>query len=255
MNKNGELCGGVNTFNDDTKGLTLEDKRKMETPRSQHKEKERFNKLVNDDVVERKKIAPYMWIYRWEEPTELDIKSDKEIILPAEKILNLNEKKDQHRYLRNILENRTYIVIYHKAGPSKLKQCIDVDHFHMITWHHNHPTSEHSFMGLKKAMANRGLHPYSVTCSKVYNPYGLAEYFKKEPEKQDVIAVNRINTEGQKAFLQKITVKKISEKNTRGTKLYRHEQQARYSTWPEIRLHCESHEKVQQHRRGRYDIL
>lgn len=119
------------------------------------------------------------------------------------------KRYEGHRYLHNIIASRPYIIIYHRAGLSKLKQCSDIDHFHMITWHFTHPTSEHSFNGLKKAMGNRAVHPYVVTYPKVYNPYGLANYFEKETHKREVIAANRVTTEGMKLFFGKVTDKKL----------------------------------------------
>lgn len=71
MNKEGQLRRNIDTFTQDTKGLTpTTQEDEMESPRTQHEEKERFNKLVNDDIVQGRKLAPYTWIYRWEEPTE-----------------------------------------------------------------------------------------------------------------------------------------------------------------------------------------
>lgn len=79
----------------------------------------------------------------------------------------------------------------------------------MIMWHYTHPMSEHSFVGLKRDLANRGVHPYEMDCPKVYNPYGLTQHFAKEPERREVIAADQLTTDGQKAFIQRVTDKKI----------------------------------------------
>lgn len=83
------------------------------------------------------------------------------------------DKSEIHRYFKQVIENRPYIIVYHRAGESKLKYCSDVNHFHVVTGHPQHPTSEHSFIMLKKLLAKRLNHPYTVTAPKVYNPYGL----------------------------------------------------------------------------------
>lgn len=160
--------------------------------------------MVSEDSSNGRKICPCTW---WEDPTEFNLVHDDRYVKTAE-VLNLDDRKDQHRFLKNILESRPYIIIYHKAGLSKLKHCSDVDHFHMITWHVNHPTSEHSFMGLKRTVAKRGIHPYEISCPKVYNPYGLT-ILRKKPERREVIVANRLTTEGQKAFFTKVTDKTI----------------------------------------------
>lgn len=91
----------------------------METPTTANTEKEQFNALVKDDYENGKKIEPYTWIYRWEDPTEFDLRLDENYIHRAGAVIGLREERDQHRYLKNILQNRSYIIIYHEAGPSR----------------------------------------------------------------------------------------------------------------------------------------
>lgn len=90
-----------------------------------------------------------------------------------------------------------------------MKHCSDVDHFHMVTWHPQHHTSEHSFIMLKKLLSERANHPYSVTAPKVYNPYGLCAYFEKEPEKRVVVAAGNLRTEAQTMMFRKLTKKTL----------------------------------------------
>lgn len=93
-------------------------------------------------------FTPYTWVYRWQNEREFDLNKKLTTVEAARHAIVYNT--DTHRYLKQILENKAHIVVYHKAGESKLKHCPDIDHFHMITWHHQHPTSEHGFILLKK---------------------------------------------------------------------------------------------------------
>lgn len=90
----------------------------------------------------------------------------------------------------------------------------------MVTWHVAHPTCEHSFNSLKKTLSNRGVHSYSITCPKIYNPYGLVEYFKKDPMVRHVVADDGIRTREQKAFLNKLTDKILKEEDEGKTEDY-----------------------------------
>lgn len=93
-------------------------------------------------------FTPYTWVYRWQNEREFDLNKKLTTVEAARHAIVYNT--DTHRYLKQILENKAHIVVYHKADESKLKHCSDIDHFHMITWHHQHPTSEHGFILLKK---------------------------------------------------------------------------------------------------------
>lgn len=53
--------------------------------------------------------------------------------------------------------------------------------------------------------------PYNINCPKVYNPYGLALYFNKDPETRTAIAAGNIKSIGQKTMLRKITDKDYEE--------------------------------------------
>lgn len=119
-------------------------------------EKMQWNEYILNDEKDGKKITPYTWIYRWESENEFKITmNDKELhILPI--TLTINPTKNTHKYLKSITDIRPYICIYHKAGPSKMKNCSDVDHFHMISWHNDHLTCEYGFGALKKALNERG---------------------------------------------------------------------------------------------------
>lgn len=79
-------------------------------------------------------------------------------LLPAKRTLRGIENEEK-LYLFNVLENCPNIIVYHKSGPSKLKNYSDVDHFDMLTWHSQHPTCLHSFNILKKLFKMRGSNP------------------------------------------------------------------------------------------------
>lgn len=102
-------------------------------------------------------------------------------------------------------------MIYHKAGPSKMKNCSDVDHFHMISWHHDHPTCEYGFSALKKLLRDKGQRSYDLLWPKVYSPYGLCQYFEAEPDKRKVINAYDLTTDHQKQLLRRLTNKTIAE--------------------------------------------
>lgn len=82
----------------------------------------------------------------------------------------------------------------------------------MITWHYAHLTSEHSFNTLKRILSERAERLYTINCPKIYNPYGLASYLQKEPEKRIVITADHLNSGGMKKMLSAITKKMIPEK-------------------------------------------
>lgn len=179
----------------------------MESLKTQTAIKIDFNNTVLNDIYDGRKITAYTWIYRWENENEFVLRESEDTLQKATEAIEF-KKKEAHKYLKNICENRPYIIVYHKAGPSKLKNCSDVGHFHMITWHYAHPTSEHSFNTLKRTLSGRGEQPYVINCLKIYNPYGLAVYLEKEPEKRIVITVDHLNSGGMKKMLSGITGKK-----------------------------------------------
>lgn len=45
----------------------------MESPKTQMEEKIGFNKIISEDVNDGRKIIPYTWIYRWENPNEFKL--------------------------------------------------------------------------------------------------------------------------------------------------------------------------------------
>lgn len=155
-------------------------------------------------------FTPYTWVYRWQNEREFDLNKKLTTVEAARHAIVYNT--DTHRYLKQILENKAHIVVYHKADESKLKHCSDIDHFHMITWHHQHPTSEHGFILLKKnkLMSERSVRPYSVSAPKVYNPYGLCQYFEKEPDKLEVVAAGNLITDRQLKMLRRMTDKELT---------------------------------------------
>lgn len=122
---------------------------------------------------------------------------------------NTYKGDERKKYFMNVLDNHPYIVVYHVAGPSNLKNCSDVDHFHMLTWHPMHPTSEHSFNMLKRLMEEREEKGYVINYQKVYNPYGLVTYLSQDEETRYVEAVGNLQTDGQQTLLRKLTPKKI----------------------------------------------
>lgn len=117
------------------------------------------------------------------------------------------------KYLKNICANSPHIVIHHKALESKIKGCMNIDHFHMIAWHPEHPTATHSFIMLKRLQAT-GVGEYEIRCQKVYTLHGLAKYLTKEPEKRIVVAASNITTNGQKAILSMFTNRQPNDSNS-----------------------------------------
>lgn len=73
----------------------------------------RFNKLVSEDQHDGRRITPYTWIYRWENPNEFKMeKKNEEYIMLAENVLYMDIKRyEGHRFLQNIVESRPYIII------------------------------------------------------------------------------------------------------------------------------------------------
>lgn len=131
---------------------------------SNYVQRESFNfEIFHDDMVGEKKTDFNTWIYRWDRPVEFEIRTPRdEGLLPGKRTLKRTENE----------EKSCNIIVYHKAGPSKLKNCSDVDHFHMLTWHSQHLTCLHSFNILKKLLkTRRGVKPYTVSVQKVYNPH------------------------------------------------------------------------------------
>lgn len=180
---------------------------------TQLEEMEIFNKVILNEESAGRKLTPYTWIVRWQNSAEYTLNLNDKFIEPAKDAINF-KNNDLHKYFKQILESKAHIVIYHTASESKLKNCSDVDHFHLITGHTNHPTSEHSFIILKKLMNERISHPYNISCPKVYTPYGLCMYFEKEPEKRQIVAEGNITTEGQMKMFNKLTTKELTKNNT-----------------------------------------
>lgn len=96
--------------------------------------------------------------------------------------------------------------------PSRLKNCSDVDHFHVISWHYEHPTSEYGFAKLKKkALQDRGEHACTMTCPKVYSPYGLCTYLTTDPTIRTIISAANLRSDRQLTMLRRLTDKTIRE--------------------------------------------
>lgn len=98
-----------------------------------------------------------------------------------------------------------------RSQTKQLKHCADVDHFHMITWHHNHPTCEHSYVQMKKLQGERQINPYQISCQKIYNPYGLCSYLTMDPAKRSVTAAGHLETPGQLSVYRRICDKPLQK--------------------------------------------
>lgn len=112
----------------------------MAESRTQMEAQINFNQIIHNEDYAGKKITPYTWIYRWQNEQEFGINERLTVITNAKQVISF-KKTEAHKYLQNIFENRPNIIIYHEAGESKLKNCSNVDHFHIISWHNAHPTS------------------------------------------------------------------------------------------------------------------
>lgn len=69
-----------------------------------------FNNAVLNDTNDGRKITSYTWIYRWEDETEFQITAQEDVLHPANDAIRF-KKKEAHKYLQNIFENRPYIII------------------------------------------------------------------------------------------------------------------------------------------------
>lgn len=117
------------------------------------------------------------------------------------------------KYLHNTTNNCPHVIIHYKASQSKIKGCMDTNHFHMITWHTEHPTSTHSFIMLKGLQA-MGISEYKMKCQKVYTPKGLARYLTKDPEVRILVAAENITRKGQKAILEMLTERQLQKQDS-----------------------------------------
>lgn len=162
--------------------------------------------ILNDGPTDGKILKAYTWIYRWEDPREFHFKTSEYVQTARKSIFYKPDEKK--KYLNFILNNNPYIIVHHRAGPSKIKACNDIDHFHMITWHSDHPTSQHSFMMLKKLMATKTKNEYSMKCQRVYNPYGLCKYLTQDGEIRRVVCCGNLSTKWQLTMLRQLTEKK-----------------------------------------------
>lgn len=174
---------------------------------SQHDEKNSFNQAVLNDSYQLRATMPYTWVLRWVNKREFSLKLNEDTLTSARSVIGI-DKSEIHRYFKQVIEIRPYSIVYHRSGESKLKHCSDMDHFHAVTCHPQHPTSENSFIVLWKLLSERASHPYTVTAPKVYNPYGLCTYFEKEPDKRAIVAAGNLRTEPQNLMYKQLTKKK-----------------------------------------------
>lgn len=175
---------------------------------NQHEEKTAFNNAILNDSYQLKTTTPYTSVFRWCNEREFSLKISEDTVSSAKAAIGF-DRTEIHGYLKQVIDNRPYIIVYHRAGESKLKHCSDVDHFYMVTWHPQHPTSEHSSIMLKKLLSERATHPYTVTAPKVYNPFGLCAYFEKEPDKRAIVAAGNLRTDPQQMMYKKLTKKTL----------------------------------------------
>lgn len=94
-----------------------------------------------------------------------------------------------------------------------MKGYMDVDHFHVITWHNEHVTFTHSFI-MSKRMQGQALGNYEMKCQKVYTPHRLAKYLRRVPDNRFVVAAGDIKSKGRAAML---TDESINEQNNSDT--------------------------------------
>lgn len=91
---------------------------------TQMEEKRRFNdQILNDEYDGKKDGSVHIFTLKINNNTIEDYKTAITF-----------RNNENHKYLKKICDNRPDIIVYHKAGISKLKNCSDIDHFHMITW-------------------------------------------------------------------------------------------------------------------------
>lgn len=147
----------------------------------------------------------------------------------------------------NLISKHPSITVYHKAAYSKIKHCCDIPHFHIISWHKDHPSNVHSFIMLKNILKTDIPKPYNLQAQKVFKPSGFCNYLNNDPNIHWVITANDITTEGQKAMLNNLTSKTLieqenycNEDNVEQTINYNTVRGAKYDFIKKIMKQCNS---------------
>lgn len=96
--------------------------------------KDAFHQLgsILDDEYQLGSTTPDTWVSRWENEREFALNLSDENVETARRAIAFDDT-EIHRYLKQVIDSKPYIIVYHRAGESKLKHCSDVDHFHMVT--------------------------------------------------------------------------------------------------------------------------
>lgn len=175
--------------------------------RPNHSMKEQF-----DEYIKNYYLQPYTWVYRWNKEKEFTWEESLTISKSKETLRHANTS--QANYFVNILSRHPSIVVYHKESISEVKHCHDKSHFHVISWHKQHPCNLHSFQMLKNILNNNIEKPYTLKAMKVLNPYGFCQYLTQDNTIRWVVCADNVNNEREKTLLQQLTTKEILEEDS-----------------------------------------
>lgn len=158
-----------------------------------------------DEFVKSDALTPYTWVYRWNSENEFQ----------WDELPHISRAKDtlryamtpQANYFINIVNRHPSIVVYHKEIVSKVKHCHDKQHFHVISFHKDHPSNLHSFQMLKNILKNSVAKPYNMTAMKVFTPFGFCKYLTQDSTIRWVVCADNIQNEKQMAMLEQLTTK------------------------------------------------
>lgn len=159
---------------------------------------------------------------------------------------------EEKKYRMNVLENCPNIVVCHKAGPSKpskLKNCSDVDHFHMLT-PQSTPHVSGQFQHPEKVAENEGrqslhgLRPKSVQPARVVH---IPNAGTKPAVRRSGGEHRNIGTESNTT--NRSTTGKLGQTVFRGRRGHTRGKKDNGER-KEVRFHQKTDEKVQQYRRG-----
>lgn len=162
-----------------------------------------------DNFIKNSQQVPYTWVYRWNADNEFTWQESPNIHKAVETIHYT--PSPQAQYFMNIISKHPSIVIYHKNGQSKVKHCRDKKHFHVISFHKEHPSNIHSFQMFKNILKNNIANPYTMSAIKVFTPFGFCKYLTQDDTMRWVICADNLHSKQQNAMLKQLTDKEYSE--------------------------------------------
>lgn len=154
----------------------------MAESRTQMEAQINFNQIIHNEDYAGKKITPYTWIYRWQNEQEFGINERLTVIANAKQVISLKKNRGPQIFTKYIWESaqHNHIPRSRWIKAEKLQQRRPLSHYKLAQC----SPDKYSFILLKKILTERECRPYTMTCPKVYNQYGLCRYFEKEPSKK-----------------------------------------------------------------------